>query len=72
MDDGPETAPQIQGIAPGSPGENGSCERFDGTRRNECRRQADFCTPKAAQAVTALWHNTCNRVRMFGASLAWC
>ncbi|AMB44855.1 integrase [Methylobacterium sp. AMS5] len=69
---GAKTGPQIQDIAPGAPREDRSCESFDGKLRNECLRQEIVCSPKAAQAVVALWHNTCSRARMFGASPPWC
>ena len=58
-----QTGLQIQYIAPGSPWENGYCERFNSKLKDECLRQEIFCSLKEAQTVIKIWYNTYNLVR---------
>ena len=53
----------LQYIAPGSPWENGYCERFNGKLQDECMKQEIFTSLKEAQVVIGIWRNTYNRVR---------
>ena len=48
---------------PGAPWENGACESFDGTRRDEGLRQEIFSSLEETQAVIALGQTTGNRIR---------
>ncbi len=50
-------------IAPGSPWENGFCESFHGTLRDECLKGEIFSSLKEAQVVIGAWRDPYNRVR---------
>lgn len=50
-------------IAPGSPRENGYCERFNGKRRNELLNGEICYTLREAQVVIERWRPNYNRVR---------
>lgn len=50
-------------IEPGSPWENGYCERFNGKLRNELLNSEIFYTLKEAKIVIANWRRHYNTVR---------
>jgi transposase InsO family protein len=50
-------------IEPGSPWENGDCESFNGTLRDECLTLEIFYSLKTAQVIIGTWKDHYNRVR---------